>query len=421
MKWPMVPLKDVAPPSPSSVKFREGEEIWLLNLDQIEINTGHIINKVLIPVNQAGSSTSVFDSGNVLYSKLRPYLNKVVWPQTSGTATTELVPFRPNPKVLNCAYLAYYLRSDSFLSVANHYTTGAQLPRANVKQLLEHKLPLPPLSEQRRIVDLLDQADALRRKRAEADAKAARILPALFYQMFGDPATNPMGWPVVSSGTIFSEIRYGVGSPPPFAASGIPFLRAANIKPDGVNDKDLVYFAPSYAESIRRSHVRSGDIVVVRRGAYTGDCAVVPPRYDGAFVGYDLICVPGPETNPFWFAAAWNFPTIWPRIENLRSRAAQQGLNKQQIESFCLPRPTESLQDEFGNRVMELSTLRDKLTTSRNQLDGLYQTLLRRAFSGELTAGWREAHMAELLEEMEHQEKALGAMPGKEQLPLRLG
>ena len=57
-------------------------------------------------------------------------------------------------------------------------------------------MQVPSVSEQRRIVEILDQADTLRKKRAEADAKASRILPALFYKMFGDPATNPKGWAV---------------------------------------------------------------------------------------------------------------------------------------------------------------------------------------------------------------------------------
>ena len=58
-------------------------------------------------------------------------------------------------------------------------------------------LNIPPLSEQKRIVEILDRADELRKQRAEADALSERILPALFIKMFGDPATNPMGWDVV--------------------------------------------------------------------------------------------------------------------------------------------------------------------------------------------------------------------------------
>ncbi|MCY3778637.1 MAG: restriction endonuclease subunit S, partial [Candidatus Aminicenantes bacterium] len=64
------------------------------------------------------------------------------------------------------------------------------------------EIPFPPLSEQRRIVEILDQTDRLRRLRTEADSKAERILPALFIKMFGDPVTNPMGWPVKALGQV---------------------------------------------------------------------------------------------------------------------------------------------------------------------------------------------------------------------------
>lgn len=254
------------------------------------------------------------------------------------------------------------------------------------------EIPLPPLSEQRRIVEILDQADALRKKRAEADAKAERLLPALFYKMFGDPATNPKGWPVVDGNTIFSQVRYGVGSPPPFSEEGVPFLRAGNIKRGQVIHRDLVFFEPIHAKSISRSKVNEGDIVIVRRGAYTGECAEIPSEFDAAYVGYDLICVPSSTTNPKWFSAAFNSPSIWQQIESIRKRAAQQGLNKDQILSFKLPYPPKDLQDEFAEKAISITTQYKNMVIVKDKLELLFQALLHRAFSGDLTTKWREAH-----------------------------
>jgi type I restriction enzyme S subunit len=93
------------------------------------------------------------------------------------------------PKFL--AYSMLYHREE--ISRLAGSTTFKEVKRSVLRRF---QILLPPLSEQRRIVEILDQADALRKKRAEADAKAARILPALFYKMFGDPATNPKGWPL---------------------------------------------------------------------------------------------------------------------------------------------------------------------------------------------------------------------------------
>jgi type I restriction enzyme S subunit len=74
--------------------------------------------------------------------------------------------------------------------------TGARMPRADMSVLLDMPIPLPPLEEQRRIVGLLDRAAEIRRRADAARVKARAIIPALFIDMFGDPAINPKGWPV---------------------------------------------------------------------------------------------------------------------------------------------------------------------------------------------------------------------------------
>ncbi|MCK4830212.1 restriction endonuclease subunit S, partial [bacterium] len=96
------------------------------------------------------------------------------------------------------------------------------------KFLKEISIPVPPPSEQQRIVEILDQADALREKRAEADARAERILPALFYKMFGDPVTNPKDWDVTNLSHGGATVRYGLGQPPEPDPDGIPLIRATN-------------------------------------------------------------------------------------------------------------------------------------------------------------------------------------------------
>jgi type I restriction enzyme S subunit len=112
-----------------------------------------------------------------------------------------LLCIRPNKGCIDPKYLLYYLKSPSYSlqlkPLIKRAINQASISATNLKQTF---VPLPPLSEQRRIVELLDQADALRKKRAEADAKAERILPALFIKMFGDPTewddsrqTQPLG------------------------------------------------------------------------------------------------------------------------------------------------------------------------------------------------------------------------------------
>ena len=194
MEWPHYTLREVAPATPSRNTLDPNDTVWHLGLDQIESHTGIVLGKHRAPVSEAGNSTFHFDQSHVLYSKLRPYLNKVVVPDEPGIATTELVPLKPHPHLVCREFLAYYLRSPAFLTYASQYVTGAKMPRVILDRFWAHEIALPPLSEQRRIVEILDQAHRLRRLRAEADAKAERLLPALFAKMFGDLTANPMEW-----------------------------------------------------------------------------------------------------------------------------------------------------------------------------------------------------------------------------------
>jgi type I restriction enzyme S subunit len=139
----------------------------------------------------------VIAANDVLVSTVRPNLNgvAVVPCELDGEiASTGFCVLRPNPTIVNARYLLYWTLIPDFVGYLTARMRGANYPAVTDAVVRKATIPLPPLSEQRRIVEILDQADALRKKRAEADAKADRILPALFIKMFGDPSTNPRGW-----------------------------------------------------------------------------------------------------------------------------------------------------------------------------------------------------------------------------------
>ena len=131
---------------------------WLLNLDLIESNTGTILDKYYADKKEIGNSTITFSENNVLYSKLRPYLNKVVLPDGNGYATSELIPFLPLEKI-NKYYLAYALRSDSFVTLVNSKAGGAKMPRASMDFIRSFPLPVPPLSLQNEFAEFVKLID----------------------------------------------------------------------------------------------------------------------------------------------------------------------------------------------------------------------------------------------------------------------
>lgn len=154
--WPTKPISNVVPAS--SPKITVSENIWLLNLDMIESQSGKVLDRLIVSKNKINASTCAFDDKNVLYSKLRPYLNKVVLPDQEGYCTTELVPLRPSNE-LNREFLATLLRSDAFVGYINEKTAGAKMPRVSMNIFRQFECILPPITLQEQFSAFYKQVD----------------------------------------------------------------------------------------------------------------------------------------------------------------------------------------------------------------------------------------------------------------------
>lgn len=411
MKWPMIPLKDIAPPSVSMTQLDPDDIVWRLNLDQIESNTGYIVNKQMALVSQAGSSTLIFDEDNVLYSKLRPYLNKVVRPREVGIATSELIPLRPKKNLLDADFLTYYLRSNAFLSFAKQCVAGVKMPRIIMAKFWEHRVPLPPISEQRRIVEILDQANALRKKRAEADAKADCILSAIFYRIFGDPAINPKKWKVINFGEIVAETRNGLYKHGDYYGRGTRIFKMFNIQA-GELSLTRIDQVEVTQEEYDRYRLDPGDILLnrVNTPELVGKCAVITPDVGEAVFESKNIRVRLKTKMAHPDYAAYYFNTPYGHVvlcKGLKHAIGMATINNDDLRSAPIPLPPLGLQKKWGDIVHQIRQARKLRRNSHGKIESLFSNLLHRAFSSDLTAKWREKRLKELLIEMEQQVKNL--------------
>lgn len=156
-KWNTEKMREVAPAVNYSGGFEDA--VWLLNLDMVEAQTGRILDYLYVNEEEVGNSTCTFDTTNVLYSKLRPYLNKVVIPDRCGYATSELIPLKPNPMKLERTYLAFMLRSDEFVNMINEKVAGAKMPRVSMSDFREFDVPVPPMELQKQFDAFVEQTD----------------------------------------------------------------------------------------------------------------------------------------------------------------------------------------------------------------------------------------------------------------------
>jgi len=134
------------------------------------------------------SQVVAFRPGLVLYGKLRPYLNKVVVPRTTGVASTEFVPIAPNADLLSPEYLSAFLRTPYFVAYAVRNTTGSRQPRTRIDALWNALIPLPPLPEQRRIVAHLEtvreRVEALKKAQEETESRLKELERSILDKAF---------------------------------------------------------------------------------------------------------------------------------------------------------------------------------------------------------------------------------------------
>ena len=131
------------------------DDAWILDLEDIEKDTGAVIKKVTKAQRSSASTKHRFYSGQVLYSKLRPYLNKVVLSDADGYCTSEIIPLKFDRCVLP-EYARYYLMSPTFLAYADRCSYGVKMPRMGTADGKKAIIPLPPLVEQKRIAKTIE-------------------------------------------------------------------------------------------------------------------------------------------------------------------------------------------------------------------------------------------------------------------------
>lgn len=136
------------------------DNAWMLDLEDIEKDTGRVLQKVTKIERNSASTKHWFDKGQVLYSKLRPYLNKVVLADEAGYCTSEILPLEFAEEIVP-AYARYYLMSPTFLRYANKCSYGVKMPRLGTADGIKAIFPIPPVDEQMRIVATIDTAFSL--------------------------------------------------------------------------------------------------------------------------------------------------------------------------------------------------------------------------------------------------------------------
>lgn len=270
---------------------------------------------------------------------------------------------------------------DAILAISKTSAGQIGISGADLKRI---EIPLPPLIEQQRIADVLDKADAIRRKRREALALTDELLRATFLEMFGDPVTNPQGWPVVELGSLLTFLTSGSrGWAEHYADSGDLFIRIQNVRDDELDLDDVMFVrAPAGAEA-ERTRVRAGD-VLLSITADLGRTAVVPELPTPGYINQHLAILRTEAVEPEYLSAFLASQGGRHQLLRMNRAAVKAGLNFSDIRGVLVPMPPRSLQVRYVGLKQRIRANGDLCRRGSYGDEALFAALQHRAFRGEL-------------------------------------
>ena len=375
----MARLGDVVKIEASSKRV-VGDKFWLLNLDMVEQQTGNIIDYNYVGKDVLNGSIIQFDTGCVLYSKLRPNLNKVVIPSQDGFATSEMLPLRPDTKMLTREYLTAFLRSDSFVTWAVSKTAGAKMPRLGSRELLDKELPLPSITEQTRIAAQFAKVGELIALRREQLAKLDQLVKSRFVELFGDCNKQTS---IKESGLTISDGNYSSKYPrsEEFVESGIPFIRANNLKNGTVVDEDMYFITAEKHNILLKGHLRPNDVLITTRGNI-GQVAIVPEKHNDSNINAQIVLLRDKNGRfvPQYLLWALQTEEVKAQYIELQTGTALKQLPVGRLEQVMIKEPQVDLQKQFAAFVEQTDKSKLAIQQSLDKLETLKKSLMQEYF-----------------------------------------
>jgi type I restriction enzyme S subunit len=296
---------------------------------------------------------------------------------------------------LNRRYFLHWLRSQDAMSQIADLQVTATIPNLSLGCIKSLEIPLPPLSEQKCIADILDKADELREKRKQSIAKIDKLVQSVFVDMFGDPVANPKGWEVQRLGDMSKCITSGntpKGGRQVYIENGIAFFRSQNVWRNRIDIDDIAYIDNKTHFSMRKSSLKQNDILMTKTGRINTDnsslgrAALFSGKDDTANINGHVYLIRLKEGNLHDFVLHILISEAYR--DYIRSVCVggidKRQINKCHIEDFPIISPPLDLQNKYVKFAKKVVDQKKKLSDSAFSLDAMFSTLQQKAFKGEL-------------------------------------
>jgi type I restriction enzyme S subunit len=337
----------------------------------------------------SGARSATCPAGSVLIPKRGGAIgtNKKRITTRASVLDPNLMAIWPQPDVLDLGYLYHWLQNFDLTDIAS----GSSVPQLNKRDLEPLPIPIPPLDEQRRIVEVLDRADALRTRRREALTCLDELARSIFLDMFGDPDKS---WPWRTVTDLAAKGRGAIRTGPfgsqllrdEFVDEGIAVLGIDNVVKNEFTWDKRRYITPEKYRKLQRYTVYPGDVLISIMGT-CGRCAIVPADISVAINTKHLCCItldPEKCLPGFLHAYFLQHSGAQSYLAWAAKGAIMAGLNMEIIKDLPVALPPLTDQRLFAEKLGRITSTKVVQERQLGELNELFETLQYRAFRGEL-------------------------------------
>jgi type I restriction enzyme S subunit len=339
------------------------------------------------------SKRSRVDRNDILFAMIGTIGNPVLVDIDTEFSIKNVALFKFANSPIDPRYFRYLLKTRIIERQLDFEERGGTQKFVSLKVLRNMKIPYPPLEEQRRIAAILDKADGVRRKRKEAIRLTEELLKSTFLEMFGDPVTNPKGWRKISLGELLAEPLQ----------NGAYFPKERYVEaPDGV---EMVHMSDAFYNFVERGNLKRvqvtseefekyklipNDVLIARRSLnYEGSakpCLISetaqPLIFESSLIRVRLNAE---VIDSFFFFSYMLEPRarsayVFPNV----TKSTISGINQAGLKRISVLAPPMSIQKKYRDIYETILGTQSNYQKDYENIDNLFNSLLQRAFRGEL-------------------------------------
>ncbi|WP_283592862.1 restriction endonuclease subunit S [Paraclostridium bifermentans] len=334
--------------------------------------------------------TEIFE-GDILISRLpTPVGRACVFPNIQSRAITavDCTILRVNKELCIPKYFVYYTMSSMYLNQIDRFVAGTTRLRISRKNLEGIKIFLPEISLQNKIVEVLDKAQALIDKRKEQIEALDELVKSRFIEMFGDPIRNNMNWDIKKVGEISFVTKLAGFEYTQYInyqdEGEVIVVKGLNVKEKKLRLENVSYIDKETSDLLPRSQLKKNDLVMTYVGINIGDVAIVDEnnRYHLAPNVAKISLLDDNNINPVFMVNLLYMSRIL--FSSGATNTAKQALNMARIRDIDIMIPPLELQKEFAIFYEQVDKLKFEMETSLKELEYNFNSLMQKAFKGEL-------------------------------------